>query len=416
MRNIGITTTVPIEVLIAAGYNVIDLNNIFISTEMYAQDIERAERDGFPKSSCAWIKGIYGACLRCGISEIVGVVEGDCSNTRALLEVLKGRGIKVHNFSYPPEHTLSNVNAEINRFMENFDVSLEQVEAVRKELNEVRHYAKIIDELTYIDNKATGLENHISQVSMSDFATLSDSSTQIEINTLSGTNTLNDHDAPDDSIMLKDSEMPFASAQLSKSDMLSGSMSNVVLNISGSDTLVGIDSTPENNLTKMDCTQSNPAKCKNRLLEKIHEIRNRTPKNDKLRLGYIGVPPMTSDIYSYVESFEASFVYNEVQREFAFPRAIEAQSIYEQYYDYTYPYDLTFRLKEICKQIELRRLDGIIHYTQSFCHRAIEDIVIKEALDIPVLTIEGDKSNCLDSRTKLRIEAFLDMLMDLKFT
>ena len=178
MKNIGITTTVPIEVLIAAGYNVIDLNNIFISSEMYVNDIERAERDGFPKSSCAWIKGIYGACIRCGISEIVGVAQGDCSNTKALSEVLKGRGIKVYNFSYPTEHTLNNVTSEINRFMENFKVTAEQVEAVRKELNYVRHYAKIIDELTYIENKATGFENHISQVTLSDFATLSDFNSQ----------------------------------------------------------------------------------------------------------------------------------------------------------------------------------------------------------------------------------------------
>ncbi len=375
MKNIGITTTVPIEVLIAAGYNVIDLNNIFISTEMYANDIERAERDGFPKSSCAWIKGIYGACIRCGISEIVGVTEGDCSNTKALSEVLKRRGIKVYNFSYPLEHTLSNVTSEINRFMESFAVTAEKVEAVRKELNEVRHYAKIIDELTFIENKATGFENHISQITLSDFVTLSDFRSKPDL----GTDT--------------------SSCNKFKKDIIGGFVA---------------DSIPGNNSTPINNFESNATKCKDRLLGRIYEIRHRTPISNRLRLGYIGVPPMTCDIYSYVEKFDSRIVYNEVQREFAFPRASNAQNVYEQYYDYTYPYDLTFRLKEINKQIELRRLDGIIHYTQSFCHRAIEDIVIKEAVNIPVLTIEGDKSNCIDSRTKLRIEAFLDMLLDLK--
>ena len=43
-----------------------------------------------------------------------------------------------------------------------------------------------------------------------------------------------------------------------------------------------------------------------------------------------------------------------------------------------------------------------------------EDIVLKEKLDIPILNIEGDKLNTLDARTKLRLEAFLDMLLDLK--
>ncbi len=66
------------------------------------------------------------------------------------------------------------------------------------------------------------------------------------------------------------------------------------------------------------------------------------------------------------------------------------------------------------KQIEERNIDAIIHYTQAFCHRAVEDIVLKEELNIPMLNIEGDKLNTLDARTKLRLEAFLDMLLDLK--
>ncbi len=329
MKNIGITTTVPVEVLLAAGYRVIDLNNVFISSDACAQDIERAERDGFPKSSCAWIKGIYGACLRCGIDELVGVLEGDCSNTRALMEVLRRRGIKTYDFSYPSKHTPENVTAEVNKFMDRFRVSLPQAEAVRKDLSELRQYARKLDELTYIDNKSTGFENHLYQVSLSDF-------------------------------------------------------------------------------------NGNAVQCLEELKKKISEISNRNPYTQSLRLGYMGVPPMIVDLYGYVESHDARIVYNEVQREFAFPRSMEAESIYRQYYDYTYPYDLDFRLREVKKQMKLRKLDGIIHYTQAFCHRAIEDMVIKRELEIPVLTIEGDKSNQLDSRTKLRLEAFLDMLSDLK--
>jgi len=123
---------------------------------------------------------------------------------------------------------------------------------------------------------------------------------------------------------------------------------------------------------------------------------------------------MTGDIYDFAEKFNAHFVYNEVQREFAFPRGDQAKNIFEQYYDYTYPYDIHFRMKELKLQIETRKLDAIIHYTQAFCYRAVEDIVLKESLDIPVLNIEGDKLNSLDARTKLRLEAFLDMLLDLK--
>ena len=59
-------------------------------------------------------------------------------------------------------------------------------------------------------------------------------------------------------------------------------------------------------------------------------------------------------------------------------------------------------------------MDGVIHYVQAFCYRGIDDIVIKRELDLPVLTIEGEKQNRLDARTKLRLDAFIDMLADRK--
>ncbi len=329
MKKIGITTTVPVEVLLAAGYTPVDLNNLFITSDDYSKYIDIAERDGFPKSLCAWIKGIYGACIENDIDEIVGVTEGDCSNTKSLLEVFHMKGIKIHPFSFPHSHKREDIETEIKKFMDNFGVTLEQVEDIRKRLGGIRDLAEKIDHMTYNCGKATGFENHLYQVSLSDF---------------------------------------------------------------GGD---------------MDSFEKT-------LQKTVDEIISRQPEHKKLRLGYIGVPPMTGDIYEFVENFNASFVYNEVQREFAFPRAKHADDIFTQYYDYTYPYDMNFRLQDIKKQIRERKIDAIIHYTQAFCHRAVEDIVLKQKLDIPILNIEGDKLNLLDSRTKLRIEAFLDMLLDLK--
>jgi benzoyl-CoA reductase/2-hydroxyglutaryl-CoA dehydratase subunit BcrC/BadD/HgdB len=329
VKKLGLTTTVPVEVILAAGYTPVDLNNIFITSDNYLKYIDIAERDGFPKSLCAWIKGIYGACLENNIKEIVGVVGGDCSNTKALIEVLELKGIKVYPFSFPTTHEKHEVEIEIRKLMSLFNVTLEEVEALRLRLNQIRALAKKIDELTYIENKATGFENHLYQVSLSDF----------------------------------NGDLALMEAELNKV---------------------------------------------------IQQITLREAKPQKLRLGYIGVPPMTVDIYSYVENFNAHFVYNEVQREFAFPRVALAVNIFEQYYDYTYPYDTKFRITELQTQIKERKIDGIIHYTQAFCHRAIEDIVIKSQIDIPILNIEGDKLSTLDARTKLRLEAFLDMLLDLK--
>ncbi|ENK1243536.1 2-hydroxyacyl-CoA dehydratase [Clostridium botulinum] len=329
MKKIGLTTTVPIEVLIASGYTPIDLNNMFITSENYLKYIDIAERDGFPKSLCAWIKGIYGACLENDINEIVGVMEGDCSNTKALIDVFKLKGIKVYPFSFPHSHELSDVEFHIRKFMEIFNAVEDRVEEIRKRLNKVRNLARKIDKMTYIDNKVNGFENHLYQVSLSDF---------------------------------------------------------------------------NGNIDEFEY----------KLKKAIEDIDKREPIDKGLRLAYIGVPPMTGDIYDFVENLNARFVYNEVQREFSFPRGIEAINIFQQYYDYTYPYDMEFRIKELKKQIRERKIDAIIHYTQAFCHRAVEDIVLKKELNIPILNIEGDKLNTLDARTKLRLEAFLDMLLDLK--
>lgn len=83
----------------AAGYEIIDLNNLFVTSEDYYKYLDLAEAHGFPKNICAWIKGIYGACISHDIREIVGVIEGDCSNTKGLTSVLEMEGIEVFPFA-----------------------------------------------------------------------------------------------------------------------------------------------------------------------------------------------------------------------------------------------------------------------------------------------------------------------------
>lgn len=327
MKHIGITTTVPVEVLYTAGFKPVDLNNLFITSENYKNYIETAERRGFPKSSCAWIKGLYGVCKDLDIETIVGIEEGDCSNTSVLNEILAAEKIKILPFRFPTSHKLDSVKREIDLFIETLNVKIKDVENTRDRLNNIRNLVKEVDELTYKEFKVSGFENHLIQVSCSDF-------------------------------------------------------------------------------------NGDPEEYKRVILEKLKEFKSREPVIPKVKLGYIGVPPMTGDLYSFVENQDAGIIYNEVQREFAFPRFEAADTIYHQYYNYTYPYSSAFRLAEIRNQIKERKLDGIIHYTQAFCHKALEDILIKDGLDIPILHIEGDKINHLDERTKLRLEAFIDMLKD----
>ncbi|GAF82550.1 unnamed protein product, partial [marine sediment metagenome] len=101
MKTIGITTTVPIEVLLAAGYQPVDLNNIFISDPDPERLVGIAEKAGFPINCCTWIKGIYGVVMEQGIDTVLCVTTGDCSNTIMLMEVLKLKGHNVIPFAYP---------------------------------------------------------------------------------------------------------------------------------------------------------------------------------------------------------------------------------------------------------------------------------------------------------------------------
>ena len=129
---------------------------------------------------------------------------------------------------------------------------------------------------------------------------------------------------------------------------------------------------------------------------------------EKVRLAYIGVPPVFPEIYPFLETIGARVVFNETQRQFAMP--YDTLDMVEQYRSYTYPYDIFHRLADIVAETGRRGVDGVIHYVQSFCFRQIEDMIIRKKLPFPILTLEGDKPGPLDERTKIRLEGFIEML------
>jgi benzoyl-CoA reductase/2-hydroxyglutaryl-CoA dehydratase subunit BcrC/BadD/HgdB len=143
------------------------------------------------------------------------------------------------------------------------------------------------------------------------------------------------------------------------------------------------------------------------------EHRKQFADHSRKKIGYLGVPPIVP-IHSFLEARSATVVYNEIQREFAM--LDEYPTIEEQYINYTYPYSAAFRFEKAVREIKKRDLDGIIHYVQSFCHRQLEDIILRQilknnGLDIPLLTLEFDKpANKIDARVATRIEAFLETI------
>jgi benzoyl-CoA reductase/2-hydroxyglutaryl-CoA dehydratase subunit BcrC/BadD/HgdB len=324
MKYVGISSTVPIEILMAAGYTPVDLNNAFITSANPEKYINVAERAGFPLNSCAWIKGIYGVVMQGGLDKIICVTTGDCSNTVMLMEVLKMRKPDVLSFAFPDKPDRRLMNSALKKLAAEFGTTVEAAEKVREQLAGVRQLVTKLDEMTWKDNKVTGFENHYWLVSSSDF--------------------------------------------------------NSDINV-----------------------------FRSQVQALLEEASNREAYPKTLRIAYIGVPPVFArELYPYLEANGAHVVYNEIQRQFTMPA--DGISLAEQYTKYTYPYSIYGRLKDIKAETKRRRVDGIIHYIQAFCHRGIGDIIFRESLDLPVLTIEGNQEFLLTQHSRTRIEAFLDMI------
>ena len=323
-EKVGITTTIPVEVIYAAKMVPVDLNNLFIKDDHPQALVEEAELKGYPRNICTWIKGIYAAVLKNkDINTLIAVTQGDCSNTHALMETLQLAGVRVIPFGYPFDRDYDLLKLQIEKLMAALGVTWQQVDETKKRLDLVRQQVWQLDQLTCQQDRITGWDNHLYQISCSDF-------------------------------------------------------------------------------------NGDPEKFGQAVAACLAKALDRPQINTELRLGYIGVPPIMDDLYDYLEERGARVVYNETQRQFTMP--FNTSDLVEQYRLYSYPYGIFYRLLDIKKQIALRQLDGIIHYAQSFCYRQIEDLIIRQQLNLPLLTLEGDKPNKLDARTRMRLDAFLDML------
>jgi len=319
---IGFTTSFPVEIVFAAGHTPVDLNNIFV-TGNPDKFVEEAEYDGFPRNVCAWIKGLYSVALEAGINTVVGVTQGDCSNTHSLMSVLQDKDLNVISFSFPFEKDRQFLINEITRLETYFNVSHKKVLKMKIRLDQIRAKLLILDELTWKENKVSGLENHLWLVNSSDF-----------------------------------------------------------------------NGDPDDFETRLD--------------EFLKEATDRKPFDTQFRFAYLGVPPIISDLYTYLLEKKVNVCFNEIQRQFSMPYL--EKDLIDQYLRFTYPYSVYDRLKDIEPELEKRKIDGVISYSQAFCHRQIDNILLKKYIKKPYLTIEADQPGPLDARTKLRIESFLDMM------
>lgn len=151
-----------------------------------------------------------------------------------------------------------------------------------------------------------------------------------------------------------------------------------------------------------------PEKWEERTRSMIDGSRERMESTGGPRLGYIGVPPIITNLFGRLEDIGSEVVFFETQRQFAMPG--RTGDWIRDYLEYTYPYGVEGRVEDIKREINKRNIHGLIHYVQSFCHRQIDDMIFRKDLDIPILTLEGNLPGPLDERNLIRLEAFLDVL------
>jgi benzoyl-CoA reductase/2-hydroxyglutaryl-CoA dehydratase subunit BcrC/BadD/HgdB len=168
MGLVGFTTSIPVEVILAAGRKPVDLNNAFIRRPDADDLVREAEKKGFPSTCCAWMRGIYGVLETLDIDEVVAVVRGDCSQTQALMEVLQMEGVRVHPFAYPYDRSPQAIGVEIRKLEDRFCVRREVVIEVKRNLDRIRRKLNRLDELTWRDGLVSGAENHAFLVASTD--------------------------------------------------------------------------------------------------------------------------------------------------------------------------------------------------------------------------------------------------------
>jgi len=321
---VGLTTTIPVEVVLAAGLVPVDLNNLFITGPSPLAGVAAAEAAGFPRTICAWVKGIYAVLAQHpDISAVIVACQGDCSYTQALGEILVAQGVDVIHFQFPYPRSRTLLGQEIRAFMARLGASPAGVRRVQAQLQPLRQNLRRLDRLTYETLQVRGRENFQWLIAASDF-------------------------------------------------------------------------------------EGDVAAYSQKLRDFLAQAERRPPFPARVRLGFTGIPPIFSDLWDYLEELGAAVVFHEIPRQFSMPHA--DLDLVGQYLNYTYPYDVFGRLADLKEAVATRRLDGLVHYTQSFCFRQMFDQLLRERLQVPILTIEGDRPTPLDSRTRLRLEAFVDVL------
>ncbi len=324
-KRIGIFSTVPVEVLFAAGLVPVDLNNLFVTHADPGMLLRQADVLGLPRNGCAWTRGLFGATVALDFRRVVAVPMGDCTNNAAMAGLLKQRGVEVIEFNYPIAGLFRDeqMELELERFRNQFEISKAEVESTFETIRPVRELLARVDEANWADGTVPG---------------------------------------------------SVARACLLRSTDMGG----------------------------------NPRLFQRRL-EKVLEEHDDGARAQGPRLALFGVPAVFDGFLERLEEMGAHVVLTETERDFAM--LPPSDSLAQQYLDYAYPYGIEARVDKFNKLLEERRVDGVIIYSQAFCHHNLELAFVERKLaGTPLLVLEGDLPRPITARDGVRLEGFLELL------
>jgi benzoyl-CoA reductase/2-hydroxyglutaryl-CoA dehydratase subunit BcrC/BadD/HgdB len=131
---------------------------------------------------------------------------------------------------------------------------------------------------------------------------------------------------------------------------------------------------------------------------------------DAPRVALIGVPPIYRDFHPVCMEAGLQVVFDELPYEFLRLGGDDIASLARSYSTYTFARPVEYRLDFLKRELMRRKVDGVVHYAQFTCHHLLEDRLLREELDWPMLTVQGDLPGATPAQARLRLEAFGELL------
>jgi benzoyl-CoA reductase/2-hydroxyglutaryl-CoA dehydratase subunit BcrC/BadD/HgdB len=131
---------------------------------------------------------------------------------------------------------------------------------------------------------------------------------------------------------------------------------------------------------------------------------------ERPRVALIGVPPIYRDFHAVCREAGLQVVFDELPYEFLRLGGDDLASLARSYSTYTFARPVQYRLDFLKRELRRRKINGIVHYAQFTCHHLLEDRLLREELDWPMLTVQGDLPGATPAQARLRLEAFGELL------